>query len=265
MLDSLTTNTSSLQHIKLERQFGIRLFNRTTRSASLTDAGRTFVDQVGPALANIEAAMSTARFQQETPSETLRINSFATAAREILSPLILEFIRRYPRVHIDLVTEGRLVDVVADGFDLGIRTADLVPSDTTAIPLGPVPASQSWQPHHTFRTGRSRAFRPIYRGMRVSASASPTARSTAGTLTRPDSPSRSMFRGLSRSMKLACPGRPRWPASAWASSWSRTFATTSRLAGSFRCCRTGPRHWRHCASITLARITHPQPSRHSLI
>jgi DNA-binding transcriptional LysR family regulator len=82
--------------------------------------------------------MNTARAQQETPSGTLRINAFATAAREILSPLILNFLRRYPEVHIDLVTEGRLVDVVADGFDLGVRSADLVPSDMIAVALGPV-------------------------------------------------------------------------------------------------------------------------------
>lgn len=121
---------------KLERKVGVRLFNRTTRSVSLTDAGRTFVAQIGPAVESIHEAMNTARSQQETPSGTLRINSFATAAREILSPLVLEFLRRHPQVHIDLVTEGRLVDVVAEGFDLGIRTAELVPSDTIAIPLG---------------------------------------------------------------------------------------------------------------------------------
>lgn len=134
----LSTTALSNAVGKLERQLGIRLFNRTTRSVSLTDAGRTFVDQVGPALETINAAMNTARSQQETPSGTLRINAFATAAREVLSPLILEFLRRYPGVHVDLVTEGRLVDVVAAGFDLGIRTMDLVPSDTIAIPLGPV-------------------------------------------------------------------------------------------------------------------------------
>jgi len=122
---------------KLERQIGVRLFNRTTRSVSLTDAGKTFVNQIGPAVENIHDAMNTARSQQDTPSGTLRINSFATAAREILAPLVLEFLRRHPMVHIDLVTEGRLVDVVAEGFDLGIRTAELVPSDTIAIPLGP--------------------------------------------------------------------------------------------------------------------------------
>lgn len=121
---------------KLEASLGIRLFNRTTRSVSLTDAGRLFIDQVGPALQDIHGAMEAVRSQQVTPSGTLRINAFATAAREILSPLVLEFLRRHPRVHIDLVTEGRLVDIVAEGFDLGVRVADLVPSDMIAVSLG---------------------------------------------------------------------------------------------------------------------------------
>lgn len=122
---------------KLERELGVRLFNRTTRSVSLTDTGRAFADQIGPALETIHEAMNAARSQQEEPLGTLRINAFATAAREILQPLILEFLRRYPKVHVDLVTEGRLVDVVAEGFDIGVRRADLVPNDTIAIPLGP--------------------------------------------------------------------------------------------------------------------------------
>ena len=121
---------------KLERELGVRLFNRTTRSVSLTDAGRTFVEQVGPAVRTIHDAMDGVRSQQETPSGMLRINAFATGAREILSPLILEYLLRYPQVHIDLVTEGRLVDIIAEGFDFGIRSADLVPSDMIAVPLG---------------------------------------------------------------------------------------------------------------------------------
>jgi len=121
---------------KLEADLGVRLFNRTTRSVSLTDAGRVFVEQVGPALQDIHGAMDAVRSQQTTPSGTLRINAFATAAREILSPLVLEFLRRNPQVHVDLVTEGRLVDIVAEGFDLGVRVADLVPSDMIAISLG---------------------------------------------------------------------------------------------------------------------------------
>lgn len=121
---------------KLERQLGVRLFNRSTRSVALTDAGQTFVAQVGPAVDTIREAMEGVRSQQETPSGTLRINAFPTAAREILAPLVLEYLRRYPQVHVDLVTEGKLVDIVADGFDFGVRGADLVPSDMISVPLG---------------------------------------------------------------------------------------------------------------------------------
>ncbi|MCL6708283.1 LysR family transcriptional regulator [Pseudomonas sp. R2.Fl] len=121
---------------KLERELDVRLFNRTTRSVSLTYAGRIFVAQIKPALEGIQKAMNTARSQQETPSGILRINAFATAAREIMAPLVLSYLQLYPQVHIDIVTEGRLVDVVAAGFDLGVRSADLVPSDAIAIPLG---------------------------------------------------------------------------------------------------------------------------------
>ena len=121
---------------KLEAHLGVRLFNRTTRSVSLSDAGRLFVGSVGPALQDIHGAIEAARSQQAIPSGTLRINSYATAAREILSPMILDFLRRYPQVHIDLVTEGRLLDIVEEGFDLGVRRADHVPSDMIAVPLG---------------------------------------------------------------------------------------------------------------------------------
>lgn len=135
----LGMSTSALSNAiaKLEAQLGVRLFNRTTRSVSLTQAGRRFVDQVTPALKQINQALDTVRSQQDTPSGTLRINTFATAGREILSPLILEFLRRFPQVRIDLVTEGNLVDIVADGFDFGVRSQNLVPTDMIAIPLGP--------------------------------------------------------------------------------------------------------------------------------
>lgn len=134
-LDMSTTALSNAI-AKLEQRLGIRLFNRTTRSVSLTDAGRIFVEQVSPAMKDIRDAMLAAQSLQQTPSGTLRINAFAAAAREVLAPLILPFLRRYPLVHIDLVTEGKLVDIVAAGFDIGLRPADLVPVDMIAVPLG---------------------------------------------------------------------------------------------------------------------------------
>lgn len=135
----LGLSTTALSNLigKVERQLGVRLFNRTTRSVSLTDAGRTFVDQVAPAVRDIRDAIATVKSQQDTPSGTLRINAFASGAREILQPLVLEYLRHYPQVHVDLVTEGRIIDIVAEGFDMGLRTADLIPSDMIAVPLGP--------------------------------------------------------------------------------------------------------------------------------
>jgi DNA-binding transcriptional LysR family regulator len=148
---------------------GVRLFNRTTRSVSLTDAGRAFVEQAGPALRDLHGAMEAVRAQQATPSGTLRINAFASGAREILATLVLEFLRRHPAVHVDLVTEGKLVDIVADGFDLGVRRADLVPADMIAVPLGrpqrhavvasPAYFSQHGKPHAPMDLARHRCIR----------------------------------------------------------------------------------------------------------
>lgn len=132
----MSTTALSNAVAKLEANLGARLFNRTTRSVSLTEAGRDFVEHLGPALREIQVAMDGVRSQQQTPSGMLRINAFVAGAREIMSPLFLEFMRRYPDVHLDVVTEGRLVDIVAEGFDLGLRRADLVPSDMIAVPLG---------------------------------------------------------------------------------------------------------------------------------
>lgn len=134
----LGMSTTALSHAigKLEASLGVRLFNRTTRSVSLTDAGRMFVEQVGPALQNIQGALDGVRSHRETPSGTIRINAAPFAGREIISPLVIEFLRRYPDMTVDLVTEGRLVDIVAEGFDLGVRVASLVPSDMIAVSLG---------------------------------------------------------------------------------------------------------------------------------
>jgi DNA-binding transcriptional LysR family regulator len=143
-------STTALSHTigRLEASLGVRLFNRTTRSVALTEAGRDFVARIAPALTEIRVAMDTARSQRETPSGVLRINASVQAGREI-APVVLEFLRRYPEMQVDLVTEGRLVDIVAEGFDLGIRPADLVPRDMIALPLGKpqryaVVASPAW-------------------------------------------------------------------------------------------------------------------------
>lgn len=134
----LDMSTTALSHAiaRLETNLGVRLFNRTTRSLSLTGAGKIFVEQVGPALQDVRGALDAVRSERDTPAGTLRINAAPFAAQAILSPLVVEFLRRYPDMTVDLVTEGRLVDIVADGFDLGVRVAGLVPSDMISVSLG---------------------------------------------------------------------------------------------------------------------------------
>ncbi|GCA50426.1 LysR substrate-binding domain-containing protein [Sinorhizobium meliloti] len=134
----LGISTTALSHTigRLESALGVRLFNRTTRSVSLTDAGRLFIQHVAPSLQDLHAALETVREQRETPSGTIRINAAPFAARAIISPLVLEFVRRYPDMNVDIVTEGRMIDIVRDGFDLGVRVAGLVPSDMIAVSLG---------------------------------------------------------------------------------------------------------------------------------
>ncbi|WP_395489922.1 LysR family transcriptional regulator [Cedecea davisae] len=134
----LGISTTALSHAlaKFEAELGVRLFNRTTRSVALTEAGRLFIERVSPALQGVNDALESVRSHRDTPSGVLRINAPPFAARQLLSSLAFEFLRRYPEMHIDLVTEGKLIDIVAEGFDLGVRVANLVPADMIALPLG---------------------------------------------------------------------------------------------------------------------------------
>lgn len=134
----LGVSTTALSHTiaKFESGLGVRLFNRTTRSVSLTDAGRLFIDNVGPSLQGVHDALEVVRARRETPSGLLRINTPPFAARTILSSLVLKFLQRYPEMQVDIVTDGRLIDIVAEGFDMGVRVAKLIPNDMIAISLG---------------------------------------------------------------------------------------------------------------------------------
>ncbi|MFC0399785.1 LysR family transcriptional regulator [Paraburkholderia rhizosphaerae] len=135
----LGVSKSALSHAvaALEARIGVRLFNRTTRSVSVSEAGAQFVDSIAPALSAIRTALEQAGSHRDTPSGTLRINTSAGAARQAM-PIFIEFLRRYPEMKLDVVTEGRMIDIVVEGFDAGIRLAEAVPQDMIAVPLGPM-------------------------------------------------------------------------------------------------------------------------------
>jgi DNA-binding transcriptional LysR family regulator len=135
--NDLEISTSALSHAvaSLEARIGVRLFNRTTRSVALTEAGTQFVNTVSPALASIHAALDDACNFRDTPSGMLRINASTGAAAQVM-PVFIAFLERYPEMKLDIVTEGRLIDIVAKGFDAGIRLIETVPQDMIAVPFG---------------------------------------------------------------------------------------------------------------------------------
>lgn len=135
----LGLSASAVSHAvsAIEERMGVRLFNRTTRSVALSEAGRDFLSRVAPALREIESAVDTASAMSPRPRGTLRINTSEAAAHQALVAYVPEYLKRYPDVQVDLVTEGKLVDIVADGFDAGIRLADSVPQDMVAALFGP--------------------------------------------------------------------------------------------------------------------------------
>jgi len=134
----LAMSPSALSHAvaALEQKLGVRLFNRTTRSVALSPAGEQFLARVQPALREITDAMNAASEQREVPAGMIRLNTSAGAA-PVLLPAIVETVRRYSEIAFDLVTDDGLVDIVADGFDAGVRSIDQVPKDMIAVPFGP--------------------------------------------------------------------------------------------------------------------------------
>lgn len=133
---ALDMSASSVSHMvaNLEAKLGIRLFLRNTRSVSLTPAGEAFLAKVRPALKDITDAVEGAGQLRDHPAGLIRINASTWAADRLL-PFVLAFMEQYPQVSVDLTTEGRLIDIVGEGFDAGVRLVSIVPEDMIALPL----------------------------------------------------------------------------------------------------------------------------------
>lgn len=136
--DVMGVSRSALSHaiIALEGKLGVRLFNRTTRSVSLTHAGARLLARLDPVLQDLDHALDTLSEERGTPSGTLRINANKSGARILLKDVVPRFLDLYPDVELDLVSEGRLVDIVEQGFDAGVRLLEAVPKDMAAVKFG---------------------------------------------------------------------------------------------------------------------------------
>ena len=137
----------------LEERLGVRLFNRSTRSVALTDAGQQFLQRMHPALDEIRAALSEVAELRGQVGGTLRLNASEPAARFLMKAFVPTFLRRYPDVNIDIVSDGRMIDIVAEGFDAGVRLLEQVPADMIAVQCTPpvrfvVVGSPEYFQHH---------------------------------------------------------------------------------------------------------------------
>lgn len=136
--ETLEVSPSTLSHMirALEARLGVRLLHRTTRSVSPTEAGQRLAARLGPLLAEFDLALTEVDAFRSDPAGTLRINMSETAARLLLQEVVPEFLRCHPRLTLDIVTDGELIDIVAEGFDAGIRLGDAVPQDMVAVRIG---------------------------------------------------------------------------------------------------------------------------------
>ena len=131
----------------LETRLGVRLLNRTTRSVALTQAGEQLLARLSPALAEIEAAVTQTAALRLQPAGTLRLNASGLAAIYYLAPLLAPFNAHYPDIVVDLSVDDRLVDIVAAGFDAGVRlherleklTLPCAPKEALRISVGVAP------------------------------------------------------------------------------------------------------------------------------
>lgn len=134
----LGVSPSALSHTvkNLEAHLNTRLFNRTTRSVALTEAGELFLRRVAPALGDIQDAVNEMASARDRPSGSIRISTAEAGAKILIRNVLPDFLAAYPDIDVEFVVDTRLVDIVADGFDAGIRVLQDVPRDMIAIKFG---------------------------------------------------------------------------------------------------------------------------------
>jgi DNA-binding transcriptional LysR family regulator len=135
----LGVTASALSHSlrNLEERLDLRLFNRTTRSVALTEAGERLLARITPAFRDITDALDDLNTLRGKPAGTLRLNAAKQSAQLVLLPAVTKFLRAYPDVKVELATSDALVDMVSAGFDAGVRFGETIAADMIAVPIGP--------------------------------------------------------------------------------------------------------------------------------
>src|ERR1700736_2470264 len=134
----LGVTPSALSHSmrQLEERLGVRLLHRTTRSVSLTDAGRRLLERLRPAIDQIAGALDDLSNHQQRPVGRLRIYADHVAASAVIAPIWGRFLSTYPDVHLELALGLAPIDIVAMGFDAGIGPRDRARAEANMFALG---------------------------------------------------------------------------------------------------------------------------------
>ncbi|MEF0938728.1 LysR family transcriptional regulator [Rhizobium sp. BR 362] len=122
---------------RLEERLGVRLLNRTTRSVTPTEAGERLMERLGPAMGEIATALDDINSFRDSPVGTLRLNVPTVAAMVIMPGIISRFLKTYPGISVEIVAEDSFIDVLAAGYDAGIRYDERLERDMIAVPIGP--------------------------------------------------------------------------------------------------------------------------------
>ncbi|MGY2047039.1 LysR substrate-binding domain-containing protein [Methylobacterium sp. JK268] len=135
----LGVSPSALSHAMrgLEAEVGVRLLARTTRSVAPTLAGERLLRSLDPALAEVARGLAALSDWRGAPSGRLRLTTFSSAARSVLDPALPRFLLDHPAVSVEVTVDDRLADIVAEGFDAGIRFGEAVDRDMLAVRVGP--------------------------------------------------------------------------------------------------------------------------------
>jgi DNA-binding transcriptional LysR family regulator len=137
----------------LERSLDVRLLNRTTRRIALTDEGRDYFERCKRILAEVEEAEAAANNRRGAARGELRVTAPALFGRMHVAPLAAEFVARQAGVSVDLLLVDRVVNLLEEGLDTGVRIADLPDSSLVAIPVGEVRRVVCASPGYLARAG----------------------------------------------------------------------------------------------------------------
>ncbi|MDX8327199.1 LysR family transcriptional regulator (plasmid) [Agrobacterium rosae] len=121
----------------LEARIGVRLLTRTTRNVSVTEAGDRLLNEIGPRLDGILAALTSMNELREKPAGTVRLTSDEHAAESIIWPVLERFLPEYPDIKVEVTIDYGLSDIVGERYDAGVRLGETVAKDMIALPIGP--------------------------------------------------------------------------------------------------------------------------------